>query len=398
MNQLFANTTNTFSPTATPSNLDNVPLEPFASAEIAPTAPAMDDDTRIQMVEMAQPAQNATLNPNYTFETFVRGASNDFAFATCAAVAENPGRTYNPLFIYGSTGLGKTHLLHAVGNRIRQINPDAVVTYITSERFMNELISCARFNKMYEFRQKYRHCDVFLIDDIQFIANKERTQEEFFHTFNTLYGAKKQIVITSDLIPQQIPGFEERLRNRFQWGLIADIQLPNLEHRMAILMDKAERMGLRLPENVVLYIATHARRDVRELEGALRRVNAYATFQGRPITVELAAETLQTVLGEGQRRLTIDTIQKTVAEHFKLRVSDLKSPRRQRALTVPRQIAMYLARTLTKSSFPEIAERFGGRDHTTVIHGVKKIETERDEDLELKATLDALERSLEQMT
>jgi chromosomal replication initiator protein len=376
------------------------PALPFTDA--APVTEASmetsdDLDARHQIEDLSQPAKSMALNPAYTFKSFVRGTSNDFAFATCEAVAENPGRTYNPLFIYGSTGLGKTHLLHAVGNRMLQLNPSAVVTYISSERFMNELISCVRFQKMYEFRQKYRHCDVFLIDDIQFIANKERTQEEFFHTFNTLYGAKKQIVITSDLFPQQIPGFEERLRNRFQWGLIADIQPPNLEHRMAILMDKAERMGIRLPEDVVLYIASQARRDVRELEGALRRVNAFAAFQGRPITVELATETLQSVLGDNHRRLTIDSVQKTVADHFKLRVSDLKSPRRQRALTVPRQIAMFLSRSMTKASFPEIAERFGGRDHTTVMYAVKKVEQDRQTDPELKATVESLERSLEQL-
>ena len=337
------------------------------------------------------------LNPTYTFDSFVKGDSNQFAVATCLSAAENPGKAYNPLFIYGSTGLGKTHLLHAVGNLVLRNNPHAVVTYIASERFMNEMIYCLRFAKMWDFRQKYRNCDVFLVDDIQFISGKKATQEEFFHTFNTLYAAKKQIVITSDLFPKDIPDIEDRLRNRFQWGLIADIQPPSIEHRIAILYSKAEKLGIRLRDDVAEYIAKHAKRNVRELEGALHRINAFAALQGESITMDLAVRTFRDVLGEPPKRITIEIVQKVVADHFKLRVSDLKSKRRQRAFAHPRQIAMYLARKLTNSSFPDIGEKFGGKDHTTVMHNVRKIEDTIDKDLDLKAHVEALERQLEQL-
>jgi len=337
------------------------------------------------------------LNRHYTFETFVKGDSNQFAVATCLSAAENPGKAYNPLFIYGSTGLGKTHLLHAVGNLVLRSNPNAVVTYISSERFMNEMIYCIRFAKMWDFRQKYRNCDVFLVDDIQFISGKKSTQEEFFHTFNTLYAAKKQIVITSDLFPKDIPDIEDRLRNRFQWGLIADIQPPSIEHRIAILYSKAEKLGIRLRDDVAEYIAKHAKRNVRELEGALHRINAFAALQGESITMDLATRTFKDVLGEPPKRMTIETVQKVVADHFKLRVADLKSKRRQRAFAHPRQIAMFLARKLTNSSYPEIGEKFGGKDHTTVMHNVRKIEDTLDKDLDLKAHVEALERQLEQL-
>jgi len=337
------------------------------------------------------------LNRHYTFDTFVKGDSNQFAVATCLSAAENPGKAYNPLFIYGSTGLGKTHLLHAVGNLVLRSNPNAVVTYISSERFMNEMIYCIRFAKMWDFRQKYRNCDVFLVDDIQFISGKKSTQEEFFHTFNTLYAAKKQIVITSDLFPKDIPDIEDRLRNRFQWGLIADIQPPSIEHRIAILYSKAEKLGIRLRDDVAEYIAKHAKRNVRELEGALHRINAFAALQGESITMDLATRTFKDVLGEPPKRMTIETVQKVVADHFKLRVADLKSKRRQRAFAHPRQIAMFLARKLTNSSYPEIGEKFGGKDHTTVMHNVRKIEDTLDKDLDLKAHVEALERQLEQL-
>ncbi|MBM4251032.1 MAG: chromosomal replication initiator protein DnaA [Deltaproteobacteria bacterium] len=337
------------------------------------------------------------LNPNYTFESFIKGDSNQFAVATCLSAAENPGKAYNPLFIYGGVGLGKTHLLHAVGNLVLRHTPNAVVTYISSERFMNELIYCLRFNKMWDFRKKYRDCDVLLVDDIQFISGKKATQEEFFHTFNTLYGAKKQIVITSDMFPKDIPDIEDRLRNRFQWGLIADIQAPSIEHRIAILYSKAEKLGIRLRPEVAEYIAKHAKRNVRELEGALHRINAYGKLQGEEITLDLAARTFKDVLGEAPKRMSIDTVQKAVAEHFQMKVADLKSKRRQRAIAMPRQIAMYLSRKLTNASYPDIGEKFGGKDHTTVMHNVKKIEESLDRDLDLKAHIDALERHLEQL-
>lgn len=336
------------------------------------------------------------LNPEYTFETFVNGPSNQFAHASCLAVAENPGQTYNPLFLYGSTGLGKTHLLHAVGNYVMKTKPNATITYITSERFINEMIYCLRYNKMWDFRRKYRNCDVLLVDDIHFISGKERTQEEFFHTFNALYEAKKQIVVTSDIFPQEIPDIEDRLRNRFQWGLIADIQPPDIEHRVAILMNKAEKQGIYLNQDVAHYIAHHAKGSIRVLEGALHRVLAFASLQGRSINIELASEILQNVIGEPPRLLTIDAIQKVVADHFKIRIADLKSKKRQRNFSVPRQIAMYLSRERTKASFPEIGEKFGGKDHTTVMHAVNKIKTERPKDLDLKANIESLERKLDQ--
>jgi len=342
-------------------------------------------------------SHEGNLNPNYTFDNFIKGESNQFAVATCLSAGENPGKAYNPLFIYGSTGLGKTHLLHAVGNLVLRNNPSAVVTYIASERFMNEMVYCLRFNKMWDFRQKYRNCDVFLVDDIQFISGKKGTQEEFFHTFNTLYAAKKQIVITSDMFPKDIPDIEERLRNRFQWGLIADIQPPSVEHRIEILNSKADKLKIRLGRDVAEYIAKHAKRNIRELEGALHRIHAFAALQGEDITMDLALRTFRDVMGEPTKKLSIETIQKTVAEHFKLRVVDLKSKHRQQAIALPRQVAMYLARKLTNASYPEIGERFGGKDHTTVMHNVKKIEKSLDKDLDLKANIEALERRLESL-
>jgi chromosomal replication initiator protein len=338
------------------------------------------------------------LNPNYTFETFVRGPSNQFALASCLHVAENPGKNYNPLFLYGSTGLGKTHLLHAVGNRVLQENPGSIVSYISSERFMNEMVFCIRHNKMWDFRQKYRNCDVFMMDDIQFISgNKATTQEEFFHTFNCLYEAKKQIIITSDLFPQDIADIEERLRNRFQWGLIADIQPPDMEHRIAILKCKADKLNVHLSDEIAEYIALNAKRNVRELEGALHRIVAFAALQGRSLDKAIAMETFHSMLGEAPQKVEIEMVQKTVADHFKIRLSDLRSKKRHRALTLPRQIAMYLARNSTLASFPEIGAKFGGKDHSTVMHAVKKIAKDKSTDLDLKAHLETLERHLEQL-
>lgn len=340
-----------------------------------------------------------SLNSSYTFNNFVKGDSNQFAAATCHSAGENPGKAYNPLFIYGSSGLGKTHLLHAVGNLVLKNNPDAVVTYISSERFMNEMIYCLRFAKMWDFRQKYRNCDVFLVDDIQFISGKKATQEEFFHTFNSLYAAKKQIVITSDLFPKDIPDIEDRLRNRFQWGLIADIQPPSIEHRIAILHSKAEKLGIFLESNVAEYIAKHAKRNVRELEGALLKINAFAKLQGDDINFDLATKLFKdtNLPQEASKGLAIDQVQKAVADRFKIRVSDLRSKRRQKIIAFPRQIAMYLSRKLTSASYPEIGEKFGGKDHTTILHAVKKIEEALDRDLDLRAHIEALERHLEQM-
>ncbi len=338
------------------------------------------------------------LNPKYTFETFVRGPSNQFALAACQSVAENPGINYNPLFLYGSTGLGKTHLLHAVGNYVQKRNKDKIVTYISSEQFMNEMIYCIRHNKMWDFRQKYRHCDVFMVDDIQFISgNKSATQEEFFHTFNTLHESKKQIIVTSDLFPQEIPDIEERLKNRFQWGLVADIQPPDVEHRIAILMNKAEKLGVCLVSDVADYIATHAKRNIRELEGALHRIVAFAALQGRPIDKHLASETFQGILSTAPKKPEVSLVQKTVADYFKIKPSELRSKKRKRTITIPRQIAMYLARTVTNSSYPDLGIQFGGKDHTTIIHAVKRIAKQQESDPDLRGHIDSIKQQLDQL-
>ena len=373
-----------------------------AYSDEAPTA-LSGSDTPI-MAQASQPAFSRTLNKEsnlnttYTFESFVRGASNQFAMTTSQAVSNKPGQFYNPLFICGSTGLGKTHLLHAVGNEVLKSKPNAVVTYTTSEQFMQEMVYCMRHNKMLEFRQKYRMCDVLLIDDIQFISGKPGTQEEFFHTFNTLYNAKKQIVMTSDILPQGIPEIEERLRNRFQWGLIADIQMPDLEHRIAILFQKADSLGVRINSDVAEYIAKHTKKSVRELEGNLRRLLAFSQFHGQETGLDLAQRAFKDIFfTEAPKKLSVEDIQKIVADHFKIKVADLKSKKKHAAVAHPRQIAMFLSRKLTSASLPELGVRFGGKDHTTVLHNVKKIETAIAADLDLRAVVTTLQRQIEQM-
>ena len=340
------------------------------------------------------PAYN--LNPKYTFGEFVSGSSNQFAFAAASAVANNPATTYNPLFIYGGVGLGKTHLINAVGNAILHKNPEMKVCYYTSEKFMNELINSLRYAKMDEFRNKFRSMDVLLIDDVQFIAGKERTQEEFFHTFNALYESHKQIVVTSDKFPKEIPGLEERLRSRFEWGLIADIQAPDVETKQAILKMKAESNNIQLPEDVALFLANSVSSNVRELEGFLIRIGAYASLTATPITLTMAREVLKDILVEKNRELTIEEIQKAVASHYGLKVADLKSAKRLKALVLPRQVAMYLSRQLTSSSYPDIGERFGGKDHSTIIHAIKKIEKALPEDLQLRGALNSIKTTLSQ--
>lgn len=342
--------------------------------------------------------RDSNLNTTYTFDTFVRGASNQFAMTTSQAVSSKPGQFYNPLFICGSTGLGKTHLLHAVGNEVLKSKPDAVVTYTTSEQFMQEMVYCMRHNKMLEFRQKYRMCDVLLIDDIQFISGRPGTQEEFFHTFNTLYNAKKQIVMTSDILPQGIPEIEERLRNRFQWGLIADIQMPDLEHRIAILFQKAEYLGVRINQDVAEYIAKYTKKSVRELEGNLRRLLAFSQFHGEDSGIDLAQRAFKDIFfTDAPKKLSVEDIQKIVADHFKIKVADLKSKKKHAAVAHPRQIAMFLSRKLTTASLPELGVRFGGKDHTTVLHNVKKIENAIAADLDLRAVVTTLQRQIEQI-
>lgn len=334
------------------------------------------------------------LNDHYTFENFVVGGSNQFAHAAASAVAASPGRTYNPLFIYGGVGLGKTHLLCAVGHRIARDRPGARIVFRPAERFTNELINAIRFEKTGEFRSRYRdNCDILLIDDIQFLSGKERTQEEFFHTFNTLYEANKQIVMTSDRFPNEISDLDERLRSRFQWGLLCDIQPPDVETRVAILRKKAGADRVVLPDDVANYLANHIKSNVRVLEGALIRLAAFASISGREITLDLTKEVFGTLAPESPS-LSIDLIQKRTSEFFNLNVSDLKSARRHKVVALPRQVAMYLARKLTSASFPEIGEKFGGKDHTTVIHAVQKIERLLQLDSPLRNTVGTIEQTL----
>ncbi|MCS7078757.1 MAG: chromosomal replication initiator protein DnaA [Chloracidobacterium sp.] len=311
------------------------------------------------------------LNPKYTFDTFVVGSCNQFARAAAMAVADTPSKTYNPLFIYGGVGLGKTHLMHAIGHAIRNRDRHMRLVYISSEKFMNELINAIRYDKAQAFREKYRSIDVLLIDDIQFIAGKERTQEEFFHTFNALYDAQKQIVISSDCPPREIPTLEERLHSRFEWGLIADLQPPDLETKVAILKRKADLEKIDLSDNVALFIAGKIKSNIRELEGSLIRLVAYASLKQRPIDIELCKEVLN--IEEEERPITIEMIQRVVSDHYGLRVADLKSKNNSRNIAVPRQVAMYLCKQLTNHSLPEIGRHFGNKHHTTVLHSCEKI-------------------------
>jgi chromosomal replication initiator protein len=313
------------------------------------------------------------VNPDFTFETFVEGKSNQLARAAATQVAENPGRAYNPLFIYGGVGLGKTHLMHAVGNTLRQRNPAARVAYVHSERFVSDMVRALQHNTIAEFKQAYRTLDALLIDDIQFFAGKDRSQEEFFHTFNTLLEGQQQVILTCDRYPKEVSGLEERLKSRFGWGLTVAIEPPELETCVAILMSKAAASGVALPEEVAFFIAKRIRSNVRELEGSLRRVIATSRFTGRPITLEFAKEALRDLLALQEKLVTIDNIQKTVAEYYKIRVAELLSKRRNRSIARPRQVAMALSRELTNHSLPEIGDAFGGRDHTTVMHACDRV-------------------------
>ena len=313
------------------------------------------------------------LNPKYSFGTFVVGSCNQFAHAAALAVADSPSKTYNPLYIYGGVGLGKTHLMCAIGHHVKNQNRHLRLAYISAEKFMNELINAIRYDQTMVFREKYRSIDVLLIDDIQFIAGKERTQEEFFHTFNALYDGQKQIVISSDCPPREIPTLEERLHSRFEWGLIADIQPPDLETKIAILRKKAETEKIDLPDNVALFMAGKIKSNIRELEGSLVRLTALSSLKGESINLMLAHEALKNIVEEEERAITIETIQKVVAEFYNLKVADLKSKSNSRNIAVPRQIAMYLCKSLTKASLPEIGREFGGKHHTTVIHSINKI-------------------------
>ncbi|MBA3404769.1 MAG: chromosomal replication initiator protein DnaA [Gemmatimonadaceae bacterium] len=326
------------------------------------------------------PADGSHLGPRYSFDTFIVGSSNQFAHAACRAVAEAPSRSYNPLFIYGGVGLGKTHLMHAIGHYVLSHQTKLKLTYISSERFMNEMINALRYDRVLDFRERYRSVDVLLVDDIQFLAGKEGTQTEFFHTFNALYDSQKQIVISSDRPPHEIPQLEERLRSRFEWGLIADIQPPDLETKVAILKRKAENEGVPLPDNVAIYIAGKIKSNVRELEGSLIRLVAYASLTGREISLPLAQDVLRNVLQHDERAVTIEGIQKFVSDYYQLKHGELKSRNNSKSIAMPRQIAMYLCKSLTNASLPEIGRSFGNKHHSTVIHSIRKIEDLRKRD------------------
>jgi chromosomal replication initiator protein len=330
------------------------------------------------------------LNPRYTFDSFVVGSSNQFAHAACRAVAEAPSRSYNPLFLYGGVGLGKTHMMHAIGHYVLTQGPLTRLTYISAERFMNEMINALRYERILDFRDRYRSVDLLLVDDIQFIAGKEGTQTEFFHTFNALYDSAKQIVITSDCPPHEIPHLEERLRSRFEWGLIADIQPPDIETKVAILKKKADAEGVPLPDNVSLYIAGKIKSNIRELEGSLIRLIAYASLHGLDISLGLAQEVLKDLLNTDERAVTIEVIQKFVADHYRLKVSELKSRNNAKSVSMPRQVAMYLCKTLTRASLPEIGRAFGGKHHSTVIHSIRKVEDMRRRDPDFNSQMGGL--------
>lgn len=359
----------------------STPAGPAPAPHLAPVTPA--------------PVLASHLNHNHTFDSFVVGSGNQFASAACQNVADSPARNYNPLFLFGGVGLGKTHLLHAIGNRIRESHRSARVLYLSANDFTTELIESLRFKRMEEFREKFRNnCDVLLMDDIEFLAGKERTQEEFFHTFEALHKSGRQIVVTADRYPKDIDGLEERLRSRFDWGLVADIQPPDTETKVAILRRKADEEGMELPNDVAFFVARHANGNVRELEGTLTRLLAMSSFHAAEIDLEFARSCLGGYLQVEERQTTVESIQSGVARFFGVKVSDLTGPRRTRQVVVPRQIAMYLAREHTGLSLPEIGRSFGGRDHTTVLHAVRRVRSTRTKDASYRSRLDGVTRSL----
>jgi len=354
---------------------DSIPM-PVAAA---PLLPELEPPLQ-EAAEDTGAVTPAGLSPRYSFDTFIVGPSNQFAHAACRAVAEAPSRSYNPLYIYGGVGLGKTHLMHAIGHYMLAHMPSAKLTYISSERFMNEMINAVRYDRILDFRDRYRSVDILLVDDVQFMAGKEGTQTEFFHTFNALYDSQKQIVISSDCSPREIPALEERLRSRFEWGLIADIQPPDLETKIAILKRKAESEGVALPDNVAIYIASKIKSNIRELEGSLIRLLAYASLTGKDITLPLAQDVLRNILVQDEKAVSIEGIQKFVADYYQLKVADLKSRNNAKSISMPRQIGMYLCKVLTNASLPEIGKSFGGKHHSTVIHSIRKVEDLRKSD------------------
>ena len=366
-----------------------VPADPTRLAE-----PSSVEDALIHQSEDRETAGPPSVDPSglnqrYTFETFVVGPSNQFANAAARAVAEAPGRSYNPLVLYGGVGLGKTHLMHAVGQYVDRHHRQLVLTYISSERFMNEMINAIRYERIIEFRERYRNVDVLLVDDVQFLAGKEATQTEFFHTFNALYDSGKQIVISSDRPPHEIQALEERLRSRFNWGLIADIQPPDLETRVAILKKKADADGVPLPDAVAHFIATKIKSNIRDLEGSLIRLVAYASLTGKDITVGLAQDVLRSVINTDEKAITIDALLKYVAEYYGVRPSELKAAGNSRTVVIPRQVAMYLCKTLTSASLPDIGRAFG-KHHSTVIHSIRKVEEDRKKDADFNSQINVM--------
>ncbi|MCO7208835.1 MULTISPECIES: chromosomal replication initiator protein DnaA [Pseudoalteromonas] len=387
----------------------DVGSKPILNAQVASAPAATEASASVpqQAAEKQQPKpEKAAVEPapksgyksnikeNYTFDSFVEGKSNQLAKAAATQVADNPGSAFNPVFIYGGTGLGKTHLLHAVGNGIMANKPDAKIVYMHSERFVQDMVKALQNNAIEEFKRYYRSVDALMIDDIQFFANKERSQEEFFHTFNALLEGNQQIILTSDRYPKEIEGVEDRLKSRFGWGLTIAIEPPELETRVAILMKKAQQSKINLPHEVAFFIAKKLRSNVRELEGALNRVIANANFTGRPISIDFVKEALRDLLALQDKLVTIDNIQRTVAEYYRIRVSDLLSKRRSRSVARPRQVAMALSKELTNHSLPEIGDAFGGRDHTTVLHACRKVKSLRDESHEVKEDYQNLIRTL----
>jgi chromosomal replication initiator protein len=387
--------------------LDNLGLEyqdvQFVTPEDDPAATPVRHDGGLspRITPVAASAQSrfdwdgaAQLNPRYTFDAFVIGSGNQFAHAACQAVAERPSKAYNPLFLYGGVGMGKTHLMQAIGHEVRHRQPQAAICYVSSEKFTNEMINSLRYDKMTSFRDKFRNVDVLLIDDIQFLAQKERTQEEFFHTFNALHESMKQIVIASDRPPKELAEVEDRLRSRFEWGLIADIQPPDLETKVAILQKKSEQEKVTLPTDVALYIASNIRSNVRELEGALIRLVAHSSLIGAEITLAYTQQVLKNFIDSQARKVTIESIQKAVAEQFGLRLVEIKAKNNSRSIVYPRQIAMYLAKHMTEASLPEIGRQFGGKHHTTVLHSVEKIDQVRKTDKDLNRLLNKMTEQL----
>src|ERR1700733_1121039 len=367
----------------------------YVCAEEEPVAAAPVVAAPVKQSKLDFESSDHQLNLRYTFDSFVVGKSNEFAHAASRAVAEQPSKAYNPLFLYGGVGMGKTHLMHAIGHTIKKRNAAMRLSYVSAEKFTIEVINSLRFDRMITFRDRFHTVDVLLVDDIQFIAGKERTQEEFFHTFNALYDLQRQIVISSDCPPKEISAIEERLRSRFEWGLIADIQPPDLETKIAILQKKAENERVMIPDDVAEYIARAIKSNVRELEGALTRLIAYASLTGATVSLATAQQVLRNIIASQEKRVTIDLIQKRVSEHFNLREQDLKVRSNTRAIAFPRQVAMYIVKQLTTASLPEIGRQFGGKHHTTVLHSIHKIEEMRRSDKDLNRTITRLMDALQ---